>query len=298
MSNDDKTKNKVNTTGHQWDGIEEFNNPLPRWWVWIFYVSIIWGIGYSIAYPAWPLVKGATPGLLGFSTRANVAADIEKFKEMNGALEAELASADLAAIEQGSDLHNFASNYGAATFATYCSQCHGSGGAGAEGYPNLRDNDWLWGGTIDEIAYTIRHGVRNTEDEDNARYSEMPAFGDDYLEDADISNVVAFVRSLSGLENEAGDVEAGAVVFEENCASCHMEDGTGDLAQGAPNLTDAIWLYGSAAEQVENSVRVGPFGVMPAWGVNPSFAAGDDEEAVAAKINAVALYVHEWGGGE
>ena len=296
MSKDDK--NKVNTTGHQWDGIEEYNNPLPRWWVWIFYACIVWGIGYSIAYPAWPLVKGATPGLLGFSTRANVAADIEKFKGMNSALEVELASADLTTVEQGSDLYNYASNYGAATFATYCSQCHGSGGAGAVGYPNLRDNDWLWGGSIDEIAYTVRHGIRNTEDEDNAHYAEMPAFGEDYLAEEEIDNVVAYVRSLSGLENEVGDVTAGATVFADNCAACHMEDGTGDIAQGAPNLTDAIWLYGSDTETVKHSVETGPFGVMPAWGKNTSFIAGADETAVNAKINAVALFVHQWGGGE
>lgn len=290
MSKDDKNKNKVQTTGHEWDGIQEFNNPLPRWWVWIFYVTIIWGIGYSIAYPAWPLLKTATPGLLGFSTRANVAADIEKFDAMNNEVEAQLASADLTTLADNPDVFNYAIQSGRATFATYCSQCHGSGAAGAEGYPNLLDNDWLWGGDVETIAYTIRHGVRNTEDEDNAHFSEMPAFGDDYLEDEDITNVVAYVRSLAGLENEMGDVTAGAVVFEENCAACHMEDGTGDRAQGAPNLTDAIWLYGSSFEKVEHSVRVGPFGVMPAWGMNPLF---DD-----AKINAVATYVHQLGGGE
>lgn len=298
MSNDEK--NKVNTTGHEWDGIEEFNNPLPRWWVWIFYATIIWGIGYSIAYPAWPLVKGATPGLLGFSTRANVAADIEKFDAMNGEIKAQLASAELTALEPGSELYNFAYNYGEATFAAFCSQCHGSGAAGAVGYPNLLDNDWLWGGDIEMIAYTIRHGIRNTEDEDNAHYSEMPAFGDDYLSDEEITDVVAYARSLGGLESDQGNLAAGETVFVDNCAACHMEDGTGDRAQGAPNLTDAIWLYGSSWDAVEKSVRVGPFGVMPAWGVNASFVGVDrnNPDAVTAKINAVALYVHQLGGGE
>ncbi len=296
MSNDDK--NKVNTTGHEWDGIRELNNPLPRWWVWIFYACIVWGVGYMVAYPAIPLVNKATPGLLGFSTRANVAADIEKFRAMNGEIEAQLASADLTAVEPGSDLYNFGMNYGEATFAGFCSQCHGSGAAGAKGYPNLLDNDWLWGGDIETIAYSIRHGIRNTEDEDNAQYSEMPAFGDDYLEDEDIANVVAYTMSLAGLEGAEGDAEAGAVVFEENCASCHMEDGTGDRGQGAPNLTDAIWLYGSSVEEITHSVETGPFGVMPAWGLNPSFVGGADEQAVTAKINAVALYVHQLGGGE
>lgn len=290
MSNDDK--NKVNTTGHEWDGIEEYNNPLPRWWVWIFYATIIWGIGYSIAYPAWPLVKSATPGLLGFSTREVVASDIAKFEAMNNEVEAQLASADLTTLADNPDVYNYAIQSGRATFATYCSQCHGSGASGAKGYPNLLDNDWLWGGDIEEIAYTIRHGVRNTEDEADARYSEMPAFGDDYLSDEEIHSVVNYVRSLSGNLPDVDTAAAteGAVVFEDNCASCHMEDGTGDRTQGAPNLTDAIWLYGSSAEQVEISVREGPFGVMPAWGKNASF---DD-----AKINAVAAYVHQLGGGE
>ena len=304
MSKDDK--NQVKTTGHKWDGdLEEYNNPLPRWWVWIFYATIVWGIGYTIAYPAWPLITKATPGLLGFSTRANVAADIAEFKERNAEIDAQLASADLTAIEPGSDLYNYGMNYGEATFAAFCSQCHGSGAAGANGYPNLLDNDWLWGGDIETIAYTIRHGIRNTEDEDNAQYSEMPAFGDDWLSDEEISNVVAHVMSLSGLESEAGDVEAGAVIYDENSSACHMEDGSGDPAQGAPNLSDAIWLYAEnpnapTSEEVEHSVRVGPFGVMPAWAINPSFVGGDidDPDAVSAKINAVSLYVHQLGGGE
>ncbi len=290
MSKDDK--NKVQTTGHEWDGIQEFNNPLPRWWVWVFYACIVWGVGYSIAYPAWPLLKGATPGVLGFSTRADVQTEIERYQAMNGGVEAELASADLATLADNPDVYNYAIQSGRATFATYCSQCHGSGASGAEGYPNLLDNDWLWGGNVEDIAFTIRHGVRNTEDEDNARFSEMPAFGDDYLSDEEIHAVVNYVRSLPGTlsDVDAAAAEAGAVVFADNCAACHMEDGTGDRAQGAPNLTDAIWLYGSSPEKVELSVRAGPFGVMPAWGMNPLF---DD-----AKINAVAAYVHQLGGGE
>lgn len=296
MSNDDK--HQVETTGHEWDGIKEFNNPLPRWWVWIFYATVVWGIGYSIAYPAWPLINRATPGLLGFSTRANVEAEIAEYKARNGPIEAELAAADLATLEPGSELYSFGVNYGESTFAAFCSQCHGSGAAGAKGYPNLLDNDWLWGGTVEEIATTIRHGIRNTEDEDNARYSQMPVFGDDYLSDEEIENAVAYVMSLSGHEAAHGSVEEGAVVFADNCASCHMEDGTGDRSQGAPNLADAIWLYGSSEAEITHSVQTGPFGVMPAWMLNKSFVGNGDEQAVTAKINAVALYVHQLGGGE
>ncbi|HBZ45091.1 MAG TPA: cytochrome-c oxidase, cbb3-type subunit III [Maritimibacter sp.] len=282
-------KKDVETTGHEWDGIQEFNNPLPKWWVYIFYATIIWGIGYTIAYPAWPLINGATKGLLGYSTRTEVAAEINRFEEMNAGVKAELASMDPADIVGNEAVYNYAIQSGRATFATYCSQCHGSGANGVEegnGYPNLLDDDWLWGGDITAITTTITHGIRNDEDPD-ARWSQMPAFGDDYLADDEITNVVAYVGSLSGLEFE-GDVTAGETVFMDNCTACHMEDGTGDREQGAPNLTDAIWLYGSSEQAIETSVRQGPFGVMPSWN-----ARLDD-----AQVKAVAAYVHQLGGGE
>jgi len=288
MSKDDK--NKVSTTGHEWDGIQEFNNPLPRWWVWIFYASVVFAIGYSIAYPAWPLVKGATPGLLGFSTRANVQKEIDRFAQMNAGVEAELASADLNTLADNPDVYNYAIQSGRATFATYCSQCHGSGAAGNKGFPNLLDNDWLWGGTIDEIALTITHGVRATED-DETRFSQMPAFGtDELLTSEEIVQVANYVRTLSGLEADPAAAEAGKQIFADNCTACHGETGTGDRAQGAPNLTDQIWLYGSDIATIEHNISVGPFGVMPAWSKNANFN--------QAKINAVAAYVHQLGGGE
>lgn len=282
-------KNEVGTTGHEWDGIEELNNPLPRWWVWVFYATIIWGIGYTIAYPAWPLINGATKGVLGYSTRVEVAEEINRFEEQNAEVKAALAGTDLvalAAMDQSEDVKNYALNSGEATFATFCAQCHGSGAAGNVGYPNLLDNDWLWGGSIEDIALTVTHGIRNTDDDD-ARFSEMPAFGEDYLSDEEITNVVAYVGSLAGLEFE-GNVGEGEVVFADNCSSCHMEDGTGDRAQGAPNLTDAIWLYGDSQEAITHSVSTGPYGVMPNWNTRL------DE----AEIKAVAAYVHSLGGGE
>ncbi|SEK78326.1 cytochrome-c oxidase, cbb3-type subunit III [Pacificibacter marinus] len=285
MSN--KDKNEVETTGHSWDGIEEYNNPLPRWWLWTFYLCIVWAIGYSIAYPAWPLVKGATTGLLGYSTRAEVAADIQSFDDMNAAVEAELAAADITQIEPNSPLYDYATNAGAAVFRANCSQCHGSGAAGNVGYPNLLDNDWLWGGSIDEIAYTIKHGIRN--ETDDAHYSEMPRFGaDELLEPEQIDQVVEFVLQISGSEFDTTLSSQGAVVFEENCSSCHAEDGTGDRDQGAPNLADAIWLYGGDRETIHETVTNARFGVMPAWGKRLS----------EAEVNAAAIYVHTRGGGE
>jgi cytochrome c oxidase cbb3-type subunit 3 len=132
------------TTGHSWDGIEEFNNPLPRWWLWTFYATIIWAIGYTIAYPAWPLLTQATPGLLGYSTRGEVQEDIDAVIAANADIEMRLASAELTSISDDPALQSFATNAGGAVFRTWCAQCHGSGAAGAKGYPNLLDDDWLW----------------------------------------------------------------------------------------------------------------------------------------------------------
>jgi cytochrome c oxidase cbb3-type subunit 3 len=291
MSNQPKDKksdkNQVETTGHSWDGIEEYNNPLPRWWLWTFYLCIIWGVGYSIAYPAWPMLKGATTGLLGYSTRAEVAKDIKGFDAMNAAVNAELAAADVTQIAPNTALHDYATNAGASVFRAQCSQCHGSGAAGAVGYPNLLDNDWLWGGSVDEIAYTIQHGIRN--ETDDSRYSEMPRFGvDELLEPEQIDQVVEFVLQISGSEFDASMATEGAVVFSDNCAACHAEDGTGDRDQGAPNLADAIWLYGGDRETLHETVSEARFGVMPAWG----------QRLTQAEVNAAAIYVHTRGGGE
>ncbi len=278
-------KKDPETTGHVWDGIEEFNNPLPRWWLWTLYVCIIWAIGYAIAYPAWPLIKGATPGLLGFSSRGEAAADIQKFIDANATIDAKLASADITTVSADADLQSYAINSGAAVFRNNCSQCHGSGAAGTGIYPNLIDDDWLWGGKIDEIVQTVAFGIRSEHDE--TRFSEMPAFGE-FLEEVEIVQAVNFVRSLSDLEHDAALATAGAVVFEDNCSSCHMEDGTGDREQGAPNLTDFIWLFGDDVEEITNTVTFARNSEMPAWG----------ERLTTSQINAVAAYVHQLGGGE
>ena len=279
---------QVETTGHQWDGIEEYNNPLPRWWVWVFYATIVWGIGYTIAYPAWPLIKEATPGLLGASTRADVAAEIAAVDKANAAIKDQLVAADLNAIAADPALAEFATRAGAAVFRTNCAQCHGSGAAGFVGYPNLLDNDWLWGGTMEDIHLTVTHGIRNTTDAD-ARYSEMPKYGaDGILDETQIGQVVEHVLALSGQEHDAALATDGAVVFADNCVACHMEDGSGDRAQGAPRLSDAIWLYGGSREAITDTVINARFGVMPNWNGRLS----EDE------IRAVSFFVHGQGGGE
>jgi len=289
---DKKSELGHGTTGHSWDGIEEWNNPMPRWWVWTFYATIIWGIGYTIAYPAWPLVSQATPGLLGFSTRANVAAEIEAVTARNAALTDRLAEIQLASIADDQEVYGFAINKGAAIFRSHCSQCHGSGAAGAVGYPNLLDDDWLWGGTLDEIAYTITHGIRNEQSPDT-HWSQMPAFGE-ILATEEIEAVVQHVLALSGQEHDATLAATGEQVYLDNCAACHMDDGTGDTFQGAPNLSDAIWLYGGDVESLTRTVTYSRFGVMPAWSEEFRPAQGLSQ----SEINAVAAYVHQLGGGQ
>ncbi|MFY0647957.1 cytochrome-c oxidase, cbb3-type subunit III [Sulfitobacter geojensis] len=274
------------TTGHVWDGIEELNNPLPRWWLWCLYLTIIWGIGYVIAYPAWPMLTKATPGLLGFSTRGEVARDIDTFREASAARDAQLASADLSTLADNVELNRYAVSSGAAVFRNNCSQCHGSGAAGAKGYPNLLDDDWLWGGDHASIAYTVRHGIRNEADED-ARYSEMPAFGE-LLEDGEIPALVEYVRQLAGEEHDAALASTGEPLFADNCSACHGDTGMGDREQGAPNLTDAIWLYGGDRESLTQTITYSRFGVMPPWGTR----------LTEAQVQAVAAYVYQLGGGE
>lgn len=285
-----KEQRQVETTGHSWDGIEEYNNPLPRWWVWVFYATIVWGIGYTVAYPAWPLISQATPGLLGASTRADVAAEIKAVDDANAAIKDKLIAADLNAIGADPELATFAENAGAAVFRTNCATCHGSGAAGFEGkgYPNLLDDDWLWGGTMEDIHLTITHGIRNTTDPD-ARYSQMPAFGvDGILDETQIAQVAEHVLAISGQDHDAAMAAEGATIFANNCAACHMEDGSGDRTQGAPRLTDAIWLYGGSREKIIETVTKARFGVMPNW----------NERLSEDEIRAVAFYVHGRGGGE
>jgi cytochrome c oxidase cbb3-type subunit 3 len=289
MAKKSDKKHDVETTGHEWDGIEEYNNPLPRWWLWVFYATIVWGIWYSVAYPAWPMISGATSGYMGWSTRENVAQEIAEAEAANAGINEQLASVELASIADDPELATYARSAGASVFKTWCAQCHGSGAAGAKGYPNLQDDAWLWGGTIEDIHYSIKHGIRNEEDPD-ARYSQMPAFGE-ILEAEQIDQVVNYVMSMSPSyePRDASMVAAGEQVYLDNCAVCHGEGGEGDIYQGAPNLSDAIWLYGGDYDTLMHTVTYSRFGVMPPMG---------GAELNEAEIRAVATYVHQLGGGE
>src|SRR5947209_8632646 len=233
------------TTGHEWDGIKELNTPLPRWWILTFYATIVWAVAYWIVYPAWPLLASYTTGLLHYSTRASVAADLADLEAVRGDKMKIFGTTSLADIEKDPALLSLARARGKTVFADNCAPCHGSGGAGAKGYPNLNDDDWLWGGSLDQIAQTIQFGARSGHA--RTHENQMLAFGrDGVLKKDEIVNVANYVRSLSGLSTVAGyNAASGKKIFAENCVSCHGDDGKGNQELGAPNLTDQIWLYGS-----------------------------------------------------
>jgi cytochrome c oxidase cbb3-type subunit III len=278
------------TTGHSWDGIEEFDNPMPRWWVWIFLLTVVWAVGYWIAYPAWPGIQSTTQGMLGYSSRANVVTEIAEFESRHDVLFARMLESDPAQISADEELHRFAVNAGAAVFRAQCSQCHGAGGAGVQagGFPNLLDDDWLWGGTMDDILTTVTWGIRNTDFGD-ARWSEMPAFGrDELLSAEEVDQVAHYVLSMSGSDHDATLAAAGTELYDLNCSSCHGESGEGDYFIGAPALNDQVWLYGGSFEAVRHSIYYSRFGVMP----------GFENRLREAEIRAVAAYVHQLGGGE
>jgi cytochrome c oxidase cbb3-type subunit 3 len=261
---------------------------LPRWWLWLFYATIVWSLGYWVVYPAWPLVSSYSDGLFNWHTRSAVAAQLAALQAQRGPMTTRLNSASLQEIETTAELLDFARALGRSAFADNCAPCHGSGGAGAKGYPNLDDNDWLWGGKLDEIAQTIRHGARAGDDD--GHQGSMPAFGRDGMLKADeISTVADYVRTLSGLKPDAGaDLARGAKIFADNCAVCHGPEGKGNRELGAPNLTDQIWLYAPDKKTIMEGIINGRGGIMPAWG-------GKLDDVT---IKALAVYVHTFGGGE
>jgi cytochrome c oxidase cbb3-type subunit 3 len=275
----------VETTGHEWDGIKELNNPLPRWWLWTFYVTIVWAIGYTIAYPAWPMLSGATRGVLGYTSRQEFQDDLTVAASAQKVYLDKIAALPVKDIAKDTELAQFAMNGGEAAFKVNCATCHGTGASGRPGYPNLNDNDWLWGGSIDQIYQTISYGIRN--DDPETRVSEMPAFVD-ILDPAQTRQVAAYVVSLTGTPADASMIEPGKQVFADNCVSCHGEKAEGNRELGAPNLADAIWLKGEGEDAIIQQVNAPKHGVMPAW----------HTRLADTTIKQLAVYVHSLGGGE
>jgi cytochrome c oxidase cbb3-type subunit 3 len=278
----------MQTTGHEWDGLRELNTPLPRWWLWIFYVTIIWSIGYWIVYPSWPLVTSYTGGTFGWQSREAIVRDLETLKAQRGPMMDKLAQVPLAEIATDSLLLDFSRALGRTAFADNCAPCHGSGGAGLKGYPNLNDDEWLWGGKLDDIAATIRFGIRSAHAQ--TKLGSMPAFGrDKMLSRAEIEAVADLVRAMARLPVASNaDLTTGKRVFATSCASCHGDDGKGKRELGAPNLTDPIWLYGSDRATIIDGLWNGRGAVMPAW-------SGRLDDTT---IKALTVYVHTLGGGE
>lgn len=295
MNNDHKTEtgqkeidkaSGVETTGHEWDGIKELNNPAPRWWLWVFYITVIWSVGYWVVYPAWPTISGATKGTIGWTSHKKLTADQDEIAARQEAYLHKFSSASFQDIMKDPELYAFAMAGGKTVFKDSCATCHGTGGAGAKGYPNLNDDDWLWGGTLDDIYYTIKNGIRSTGEDTHV--SQMPAFGKDGLLKADEINAVTdYVLTLSGAEKKE-TYEQGTKIFKQNCAACHGAEGKGGRDVGAPNLTDKIWLYGDDRKTVYDIVFFARKGVMPTW-------SGRLDENM---MKALTVYLHELGGGE
>jgi cytochrome c oxidase cbb3-type subunit III len=284
---DPRSSTDVETTGHEWDGVTELNKPLPKWWLWTFYATIVWAIGYWLLMPAWPLVSTYSKGLLGYSQRERVAEQVAEAKTAKSGYRDKIAAMDLAAIYNDPELLSFALAGGEAAFGDNCAPCHGRGAQGAFGYPNLRDDSWLWGdGTFAAIHKTILHGIRSGDPDTQS--NQMPAFGrTGVLNEPQIADVAEFTLSLSGKSEDKAADERGAKIFAATCTPCHGADGKGNPQLGAPNLTDELWLYAGDKQTIMADIRNGRGGVMPAW-----ITRLDPET-----IKELAIYVHSLGGG-
>jgi cytochrome c oxidase cbb3-type subunit 3 len=279
----------VETTGHEWDGIKELDNPLPRWWLWVFYGSIAVAVVYWVLMPAWPGISGYTRGTLGQSDRTNVSRELAGLQKLRGAGAIKLRTASLEQIETDPQLQSYAMQVGQSVFGDNCATCHGAGGGGGKGYPNLRDDVWLWGGTLEDIQHTITVGVRSGHPQARGE-TVMPAFGrDQMLTSGQVADLVEYVVALSHRPADAQAVGRARQTFADQCAACHGPNGAGDPVKGAPNLTDAEWLYGSDRDAIHSQIWNGRNGVMPTWGARFS----------PETIKALAVYVHaNAGGGE
>lgn len=278
----------VETTGHEWDGVKELNNPLPRWWLIVFYATIIWAIGYWILMPAWPGLTGHTKGLRNHSERQNVEGELQALRADRAESAKRLINApSMQAIEDDPELLQFALAAGESLFGDNCATCHGAGGQGFVGYPNLNDDAWLWGGSLEEIRETILVGRRSTHPD--TTYTVMQGYGvDGILSREQISDLTDYVLSLSAQPHDEDAAMRAGELFSTHCASCHGPGGRGDKSMGAPDLTDAIWLFGGDRTAIYNSIWFGRASVMPAW----------EGRLREEEILALSVYVHSLGGGE
>ncbi len=297
----------VETTGHQWDDeegypLKEFNNPLPKWWLYSFYATIAWAVGYCFFYPAIPLANGFTKGFLGWSQHGQLREEMEAAKAAQKPFDEKLAATSIDEISKDNQLFQYAISGGKAIFGDNCAPCHGSGGVGskASGFPSLVDDDWIFGGSLAAIEETVQNG----------RSGIMPphleAAGGMFNE-GQITDLTDYVLKLSQQPHDSGAAERGEALFKGDaaCNACHGDGGEGSLkgtfsgmaldgSIGAPNLSDAIWLYGGDRETIRETIAGGRTGKMPAWG---SGFEGFGKKLDPLSIKQVTLYVHSLGGG-
>ncbi len=276
------------TVGHEWDGIEELDTPMPRWWLLTLFGTIAFSLVYVVLYPAIPFRHSASAGVLGWSSHRQLAGEMTAEAARLAPTRSALAQTPIEMLPANPRLLVAAEEGGRSAFKVHCVQCHGSGAAGSKGYPNLNDDDWLWGGDLAAIQTTLTNGIRQPGNADT-RMSQMPAFGrDGILEPAQVRDVASYVRLLSGQEKAGAASARGGVVFAANCAVCHGAQGKGGRNIGAPNLSDSIWLYGGDRVAIIDTITNAHAGVMPAWG----------HRLDAVTIKMLAAYVHSLGGGE
>jgi cytochrome c oxidase cbb3-type subunit III len=277
----------VSTTSHVWDDdVRELDNPLPRWWLYTFYACIAWACVFWIFYPAWPTFTSYTKGTLGYSQRATVAGELTTARASQGTYRKQIETLPVAEVRNDPGLLRFAMASGAAAFQTNCAPCHGRGAQGGPGYPNLNDDDWLWGGTPADIEKTLLYGIRSGHPD--TRVSQMPRFGlDKILKPDEIDSATDYVLTLSKQPSDPVRAKKGEAIFTEQCAACHGAEGRGNPELGAPNLTDGIWLYGGSPAAIHQSIETGRGGAMPAWG----------DRLDKTTIKSLAIYVHGLGGG-
>ena len=272
------------TTGHEWDGIRELNTPLPKWWLYILYATIVWAIGYIIVYPAIPLISGHTPGVAGWTSRGAVTQELAQLTQQRAPMTSTLEKASFSEITKDERLRTFALAQGRAAFGDNCAPCHGAGGGGAFSFPNLNDDDWIWGGSLEAIQQTIQYGIRSTHPD--TRIGIMPAFAQ-ILNTKEIGQLVNHVRALGGLTTEnTYDKPLADRLFGEQCAACHGDGGKGNIELGAPNLVDSIWLFGSDKASILQTLARGRASMMPAW----------NGRLNDTTIKALSVYVQSLGG--
>ncbi|MFQ3665434.1 MAG: cytochrome-c oxidase, cbb3-type subunit III [Sphingomonadaceae bacterium] len=276
------------TTGHSWDGIRELKTPVPIWWVSVFLISVAFALGYILFQPSFPSSGGAVFALNPVSTREALTLRQQEAAASLEEMNRRLVATPLDAIPQDAELARFAFNAGRALYQVHCIGCHGPGAVGQAGqFPALVNDDWIWGGTKEDIHTTIRYGIRN--DDPESRQSQMPAFAE-ILTAAELDQVTDYVLLMGQAPPGSARrlAHPGHELFQQQCASCHGEDGRGNIDFGAPNLTDSIWLYGGTRAEIRQQIAWPRMGVMPGW----------RNRLTDAEIAALTVYVHGLGGGQ